>query len=979
VSVDNANLRLLYNLNESQPKATRANTGTIGSAQDLTVVQSSGSDGIPTVQDGNGGRATDHFLTRTGWTTASRCLRGAQGTGGTHAAYPTMPTASALDDFAFGCRFQWNAGNVGGGALESEVLFMLGSVANAGQFAWGIGVLPNDATTPTAGQFRLWLMGTAVTVAAAAFTIVGAPPTQYVLPNEWYRVVVRVIYSGTGVRAVIYLVRESTGAVYTFTEIADHSTANKSAFEAATDIAVHVSYQPVSSTFDLRAGYVDEAWLYDAPLSDTDATSTVAGGFTVPWTPPSYRVVAQVCYAACTREGASYPITRPLPTGKAWSRYPADVFCQRARFRVEGWRPGRPWLLRTLEGTFDTVGPFSAKQGNRFALDDLTVGLLRIPGPLPAGAWEDARNVETSLFGPRRRRGYKVRRNVATDQGDSSANAFAFFRTNDQSLYGIFKVGTKMYEETGSAAVSLEAGWNPQQKPQFLSFDNRLVILSGSRRRTWRGQSGSTDSYGVTAGTTATVATIVGTLAGAYYYAWTEYDPTTGDESAPKVSALISPATQGVRLTMDAINSDTRFSQRRIYRTTNGGSAPNLFRLATITSATTYDDTAGADGTVLVGQVIDSSGTLLGYLTGALPDTFSIGAVHMERLFLSGGTSYPDRVYVTEENEPQRFYSDFWLQASGVVRAIASWGHRLVVFTDTTVEIFESDWVRDSDANVNRQRTVLSVRRGAVGPHAVETTDQGGIFWLARDGVYTIRGGEVACISTTIKDLFPYLNHSLALRFVVRWNPIRNQLWVGVAHTTLQQGSTDRMQTVLVLDFDAYASGKEKWTPYELECTWFSSFDDDLNGQQFGVMDHLGVFAQMETYEGDGAQGDEAYTTEDEGGSSGSVGISSITGSVVTAFGAPGWVAGALRGFSVVLRDRSTGLLYWHKIADNTTTTLTVIGTPNAALAARDGYYIGGIRGYVQFAEQAFATANDKVVRQVVHSFADLTQTTLYR
>lgn len=965
-----AAMLLYYALDESQPKATRSNLGYLGSAQDLSVVQSSGTDGIPTVSDGNGGRALDIFVTRTGYTTAERALRGAQAVGSAHTARPTTPSASAANDFAFGCRFQWAAANTGGGATETEVLFGLGSVGTA-SFGWGLGVVPNSASAPTAAQLRLFAYGSSAVVDAISWTTGGGPATNYINPNEWYRVVVRIYYSGTGAIAKVYVVRESTGDVFTFTKNADLSLSNEAAFNALTDVAVHVSYLAISSSFPLYGGYVDESWLYDSPVSDSEATSIVSGGFTIPWDPPSYRRADHDVYVSCARDGATFPRPRRLALGTLYGRTVQDVANERVRFHVEGWRPGRPWLLRSIEGVYDTDGPWSSKPGNRLPEYDVNLGLWRMGGQLPRGAWEDVRNVETTQAGPRRRRGYRVRRNVSTAQGTSSANRFFFFRANSGSLYGFYKVGTNLYEETGAGATSLESGWNSQQLPVAFAFDNRAIILSGARRRTWRGNSGSTDSLGAAApASISPAAGSGGTLNGAYYYAATLYDPTTGDETGPVVSAIVNPSTQKVTLTLPATAPESRYTKYRIYRTTNGGSPPNLFRILEVTVAATVDDTGEVDGTILLGQVTDSGGTLLAYLTGAAPDTFSFGCSHKERVFYGGGATYPDRVYVSEAQEPARWYSSYYLVCEGPVRALASFGHRFVAFTDNTVEIFESDWARDLDGNVSVTRTVISYEVGCVGPHAVVEAE-GSLWWMDRRGVWRMDSGKPEPASGPIRDLFPYVNHSIASRAVLSYNHVRRQLWLSVAHASLQR-DTDRFDTVLVYDLEAHAQGAQKWTIYERECSYHGKFDDDLNGLQFGEIDHLGVFKMAESYEGDGAQGSESYTTEDEGGSSGSVGISSISGSVVTVFGTPGWTSGALRGFSVVFRDRSTGALSWHLIADNTTTTLTVIGTPDSALAARDGYYIGGIRAYVRTAEQALNSPNRKIQRQQGYAFAAL-------
>lgn len=975
-AASDAEMLLYYTLDESQPATVRANLGSLGSTHDLSVTQSTGTDGIPTVADGNGGRALDLFITRSGWTSAQRGLAGtAYNPGSGHPCLLPLPIASSANDFTFGCRFQFRGLNTGGGGIEEEHVWGLKDFPAGAVTAWGVSLDPNDATSPTAARVTIRLANTALPLSGGSWTITGSPPSYYVLVNGWYRLLVRVYFDTAGYKVKAYLVEESTGTIYTWTLNAAVTTDYGSSVTAATALRLWIGEW--GSTHFPLGGYIDDCWLYDAGMTDAEATSAVIGGFTVPWDPPSYRTAQHVVYAAVTRDGASFPPTRALPTGTRACRYPADVLAQRLRVRIEGWRPGRPWLCRSIEGTFDSAGPYSGKPGNRWAYEDLNLGLYRMGGQLPAGAWEDVRNVESTVIGPRRRRGFRIRRNVSTAQGDASDNAFFFFRTNDLSLYGLYKVGAGLYEETGAAALLLDSGWNPQQRPSFMFLDDRAIILSSLRRKTWRGTTGSIESFGIAAGSTANVVTGAGgTLAGTYYYAWTEYDPTTGDESAPKVSTSVTPATQKVTLTMDAVNSDTRFSQRRIYRTTNGGSPPDLFLIATITSATTYADTGVADGTQAVGQVTDTSGTLLAYITGSPPDTFAFGCVHMERAFYAGGTTYPERVYVSEANNPQRWYPNFYITAENVVRAVVSWGHRLVIFTDSTVEIVESDWARDGDGNVNVQRTVVSRTVGALGFDSVRVIE-GNLYWIDRRAVWTMRGTEPVPLSGPIRDLFPYINHAVSRRARVSFNHLRRQVWISVPHSTLQTDS-GRFQTILVLDLDAYSAGTIKWSIYELEASHHGPYDDDLNGLQFGLIDHLGVFKQAESYEGDGAQGNESYTTEDEGGAAGNVGIQSISGSVVTVYGAPGWTSGALRGMALVLRDRSTGLLYWYPISTNTTTTITVVGTPNAALAARDGYYVGGIRAWVQYAEQGFGTPNEKVVRYLHLEFADLTQTSLY-
>lgn len=993
-SSSDPSLILLLGLGESQATATRVNSGSLGSAHDFLPETDTAKpgEGVPSASDGAGGRcavisqAPEGGLYTTEW---RRLIGKIEANNAPHSARPAMPLASANDDWAFGVRFRWVTPYTEGISDEDyNVVFGYGPETNTIP-SMSICFRAQDDTDETLGA-RLWLNtpesgATGLEVEGTTnWTATGSPASYYIDPDVWYRVIVRVIYDGsTGTTYKVYLVNEETGTLYTFTYTGSSETSD---WAGSSDSAWMVGAAfdgSGSSAYTTAFAHVTEAWVYDGALSDDEATSIVYGGFTIAYTPPSYRVADHATHAAVSRESDAYPLLRPLPIGGEYARYPAEVHCDRVRVRVAGWRPGRPWLLRKIEGMFDTQGPWSSKSGNPFRFDDLTMGLHRYGGILPPGAWEDGQDVETTRLGPRRRRGFKIRRNVATDQGDDSTNGFFFFRTTDAALYGIYKVGTKLYEETGGAASVLDSGWNPQQLPCFMFLDNRAIILTSARRKTYDGQPATISSFGVDAPASIAAATgIGGTLVGDFYYAATLYDPTTGDESAPVVTtSVVSPSTQKVTLTLPASSPDARFTKYRIYRTVDGGTAPNFFLLDTITVAASYDDTGATALTATqLGQVSTSEDTFLAYITGSPPDTFAHGCVHMERAFYSGGGTYPERIYPSEANDPMRWFPDFWIECEGPVRLLVSWGQRLVAFTDDTIEFLESDWVRDADGDVFYQRTVISRTVGGYG-HAAGQVIEGNLWWVDRRAVWTFRGSQPVPVSPPIRDLFPFINSALGSKIVLRFNHLRRQLWLSCANADLQDDSS-RFQTVFVLDLDAYQGGKIRWSRYKLDCTMHGDFDDDGAGLQYGLIDHLGVFKQAETYEGDGAEGNEGFTTEDEGTDdfAGSpAGISSISGNVVTVTGSPGWTAGALRGMAVLLYDRSTGVRYWHPISDNTTGTFTVVGAPSANLAAGDGYFIGGIDGRVDFAEQDLASPNEKVIRQIRFSFADLTQTSLYR
>lgn len=965
--VTSPSLLLFYPLDESMPKGTRRNYGELSTAQDLTPSQSSGTDGIPSVADGRGGRALDLFVVRTGYTTSARGCKGpASNPGSSHPALCALPIASAADDFAYGARFQWRALNTGGGAGEHEWIFGLRDTTS-GQFGWGLQLLPDDPTTPTGAFLCLRLPGGAthydIPGLDASYVITGSPANYYILPNEWYRAVVRIFFSATGWSHKLYVIRESTGTVYTFAWN-NPAVNNNYSVAGSTDMRVWVGLHPGSNPIAFT-GYVDECWLYDAALSDSEALGLLAGGLSIPFTPPSYRREASKLYSAVTREGGTFPKPRPLPTGAKITSHPVDILCHEARWHLEGWHAGRPWALNSVELIFDTAGPHGRGGGAVERVANVNAGLWRSPGPKPNGALEDARNVVHTEQGPRRRQGFKVRRSVSTES-TTALNSLHTFRAYDGGLYWVYKVGTSLYYDTGDGVTSLDTGWSPAQAACAFFHDNRLVILSGARQRMWDGGVDGVDPISQAAPTSLSLAASAGgTLNGTYFYAYTEYDPVTGDESAPKVSAAsVSPSTQKVRLTMDATLGG-RWTHRRIYRTANGGSSPNLFFVAQITSATTYDDTGLADGTELVDQV---NGT---FITSVAPDTFSLGCVHAERAFYSGGATFPERIYVTEPNEVMRWYTSFFLVCEGPVRCVIGYGHRLVAFTDHTVEIFESDWIRDDAGNVSVQRTVVSRTVGAYGPNAALV--QGGILWWADvAGIHRLEGSEPKLVSDRIQDLFPYVNRTLARHVVAGYNHIRRQLWWTFPHGSLQEDST-RFQT----QFFMQADDPSRWGIADLDAPWVGVFDDDVNGLKFGAMDHLGVLKELEAYEGDGAQGNEAFTTEDEGTDGvTNVGIKSVSGATVTVYGSPGWTSDGLRGMSAVLRDRSTGRLYYYTIVSNTTGTdpsFTVERDVATALAARDGWFVGGIRAFADGAGQDQGSPNRKYLREIQYALSDLT------
>jgi hypothetical protein len=640
------NLLLLYGLDESTSRGNRANSGSLGSDHDLVVGdENDAQEGITTADDDLGGKAVKTHWSASahnggvGFTNRARFLldKAAEGltTGAPYVAQgmPPLPMASNDDDFTLGVRFRWTApyGDENTTGLpEIQTIWHLGrnssgkdmhdftELWNAPMF--GVSIIPEDID-PASDQGRLSVgsglngSGASLLTPGASWTEVGTAfgETYYLKQDVWYRFLCKYEWtSGQEYACRVYLYNESTGVLHVL-------QGNAGDFEEV--------YQPgpmawsvggnYSSAYDTFFGETDEAWLYSGPVSDADAADTIITGLSVQWSEPDrYREPHEV-HSALTKENADYPLMRPLPTGGTIVRHPVDVLAQEIRTRLEGWKAGQPWALRAVDYVFDPAGPYGSQRARKGERPDLSIGVWRQPGQKPWGAAEDSRNIEYTYAGPRRRRGFEIRRDV-----DSTAtlghNAFWTWRSYADELFMAYKVGSAIYLENGSETPDLiSSGWSASQIPVTFLLDDRFIILSPTTGILLDGTTTPQD-FGVAApASIVPAASAGGTLNDSYYYAATLYDPVHGDESGPVVSVIVSPALQKVTLTLPAASPDARFTQYRIYRTNAAGSVPNLFLIDTVTVAASYIDTGEEDGTMLLPQVTDSDGNFLDYITGS--------------------------------------------------------------------------------------------------------------------------------------------------------------------------------------------------------------------------------------------------------------------------------------------------------------------------------------------------------------------------
>jgi hypothetical protein len=970
LNVNDPKLRGLWGLDESGATSARVNaakSNLLANADDhdLQTDSNGTDDGLPTKDDGTGGKAISNdfspgapFANQYRWLESSvaKSLADMETDG---IVVDPAGWTGAGDGVTMGGRLDWLTFETGsGGGTDVHYLVMVNPDGTELR-TLGITLQPDTNITPaTGGQLRIWCGGLSDVIEGAAYSTTGSPPTQYITDAGWFRYAIKVEWlDGVNVRIYCVVINETSGAVYTFVSTSElQVSANFTGSQTArSDMRFRIGCSDTVTDRIGHPGYQDEIWIYQGAMSDDDMEETVRDGITIPWVAPTYPRLDQDVRVAHSNEQAAFPVPRQLPIGAPFSRHPAGAWGTRLRLYYENTRPTRPASIRRAAIQWDSEGPRSNKKNNESSYDRITEGLVRQPGQLTHGVVTDVRNFEFSGEAPRRRRGFRIVRDVA--ESNKAANSFRYWRDKNDQLFGIYKVADKLYYEAGATAEQLATGWNTNQMPKFAVLDGRLIILTPDDQAFWQGQTDGVDQFSVPGPTSGSVASTVGTLTGSYGYAYTFYDPDTGDETAPREVGTVSLTAQGALISsMDTSPQDARFTFHRIYRTTDGGASPSYFFIDSQAIAATYTDSGEADGTLLIPQ---ADGDFLGT---EMPETFSGVTVHEQRAFYWTSGTNADLLYWSEANNPAVVWAESRFRVGGPIRCAISTPNGVLVVTDTSTELITSDFIRDTNDAYQVRRTVLSETVGGAGRNCMVDAE-GRFMWIDRRGVYEMRGDKPVKLSSDIDNLFRFVNVGLADQFTAGFNHLRRQVWFTVALAREQDDNT-RHQTQIVYHLD-----EDKWTLYDMELCSVGQWDADLNGMLFAGMDQIGTFKELESYEGDGIE--DASDTDEITTPEGS--ITSVSGNVITVSGAA-WTTNALRGMGILIRCASDGSLYAYTIKNNTATTITVERSLSASVVADDGYEIGGMRAYFETAERGMGTSNFKGLRFLYTEFDDLTQ-----
>ena len=971
LNVRDPNLKMLWGLDESSANSTRVNAASGNSISDFDLVPqvSTGSEGVPAVNDEKGGKAANVEIDPPNFVVAQRWLQSK--------ADKTLQTfvddgdilnvgdfTQAGDSVVFGIRFNWPDLQTGvGGGVDNHYLMDL-QHATIVDATFALMIRPDSNVSPaTGGEFDLdW--ATVGEKIDTTWATTGSPGSEYITSQAFGRVALRCRWKSAGVVTIkCFYFDEEADATYTFEKDFTTAQLNFDAAQLARVFSFNLGCRFASSGKVSQYGAVDEAWYYTADLTDAEIDDIIKEGIQIPYVDEVFAIEPHDVRVAVANESNAFPIPRLLPIGGPQPAHVVGVHAQRVRLFYEGFRAGRPYSIRRIDTKHDTVGPWNrGRRGNTHTYDDFSTGLILEPGLLPDGASVAGFDMDISGPGIRRRKGYRIRTRVS-DLGDVDVNSFYSWRNVLDQLFWLHKVGDTLYVDTGGDATSLgSTGWNSAEHIVAEYLDDRLIICQrGGKNAVWDGSS-ATYNLGEPAPDGGSLSLTIGTLTGTYAYAYTFTDPVTGDETAPFViPGSIVVNVQGVLISgMDTTPVDPRFTTQKIYRTVSEGAAPDLFFIASQLNAATFTDADNVDGTEKIDVVVDSGGGLVNYITGEAPAAFWGCFLHKQRMFYWAGRD----LYWSEPNEPMRFDPGAFLRFPSNIISGISQDYQILIWSRNQTHIVESDFLRDGDGDYDIRQNLTDEQVGIIGPLA-RTTRNEEVWWLDRRGVYSMSGDKPILRSGDVDNLFRGMNTGLGEAFTVAYNHIQDTIWFGTAMAN-RQNDTESVETVLVM----FPKQSARYKLFRTQAVHITQYDDDLNGIRFGATDHLGNWKEYESFEGDGQESSESAIWEADDG------ISSVAGSLVTVKTTDpswvDWVEDEHRGKSVILRDVETGFKNYYLILRNGTNTLTMShGAPE--FGADDGYYIGGMFGDVEFAEQEYGTPNEKVVRDMKTEFDILT------
>ncbi len=723
------------------------------------------------------------------------------------------------------------------------------------------------------------------------------------------------------------------------------------------------------STEGIVFGTVSDCGLANRVLTDEECVQL--GGSPPPTLRRStgwYKAAHKARVAWKTERQPVFPPLRALAPGQASHHFDLpSVQGSSLQARIVGVEAGRPWAIDDIEFEMDGVKGSQSLLG----IADPAGGTFNSAPPTQIGPKQSPKTLNCSYEGKRtrRRRGYEIVNNAST--GVTAAKTAVFDATDSAgNTYILAMIAGTLYQLDGSVLLELDTGWDQDSIPTVCTVGLKTFILSPGRQRVF--QQGSILTLGVVAPTSAPLyisATpnvtngVVGLTPG-YEYIYTFYDGTKATESGPSPSTLVvlpSGSSPSSLLFELDVSASTTVTERRVYRRKRG--TETWFSVGDIADNTT---TSFTDSAELPGSDILES-PLGVFVTAEFPPITACARLpHENRLVGFGDTEDGRQVWISETGDGERWHVFNVFSACSKMEAAVSNNGRLILLSDSTVEVLEGDWIRGSSGLLGIARRVLATSKGCSGPHAACEAD-GKVFWHDIAGIHTVgRSWDLKdvtlCVSNDIQATMQAVVDTANSGVVLRYNHISGELWClmtkAVPTPQTGDGPTERIVATMHLDTG-------RWGELPLPLTYAERVKDGDVGFRFMGADSYGDILELNVLDGDGVQGNESWFP-----ASTAIAAASATAKTIQVTGAS--FPATLRGAGVVLVDVSASLYYRRIILSASGDTLTLDDVPST-LVATDEVHVGGMVQLLDTRAENGGRPGIKTFKMLQFSFADAT------
>lgn len=681
-----------------------------------------------------------------------------------------------------------------------------------------------------------------------------------------------------------------------------------------------------------------------------------------------YRAPSKVSVAVKSNRQTDFPVPRALATGAAGQRLPVMVAGHRFSVHLESVEAGRPWALDRLRFDGEVAGGLEA--GRKFMVDlpGLKGGMDQSKPPTKIDLMKasDLKNVTYQGGVARSRRGYRVINNESTTVSQQPSAYFDATNAAGDTYHLVIIAGT-LYTIDNGELIEVDTGWPLDELPTVATVGLKTFIATKSRVRVF--MEGTVYTPGITAPTTGPVFVTstpnvtngVIALTPGYEYAYTFYDGTRLTESGPSDATLVllPPGTGPSSITLNvAVSAASGVSDRYVYRRKVG--TDTWFKVGAVgdNSTTSFTDSAEVPPD-LTATLESPAGE---FVTADFPPGSSVGVVE-DRLLIWGDSDDRRVVRISETGDGERWHSLNEITTGGDMRAAISHEGRLLLGTDRTIEVIEGDWVRGSAGSLGIMRRVLDTSKGVFGPYAM-CSARGRAFAAGPDGIHVLGAGFVQkdvtdTISDEVQRIVASAVDTAGSSVVMEFDYISQELWICLSQAT-QDSADPKNRIVLTINLESGA-----WSKHDHALSFVRKVTDGLVGPRLFGCDYYGNVLELDVYNGDGIQGNEAWIP-----ATNTITSLSATAKTITKTGAS--FPSTLRGVALVLKDLSSGEVFRRTILSVSGDTMTLDDVPSV-LAANDHFYVGGIHSVAETKEFDAGRPSEKMLKTLELSLADCT------